>query len=112
MQVGFIDFICMPVYSMFYDLEPCLKPLYNGCLDNRKNWKALEDKGEDEEEGEKEDQDNKSDSKRKSNSGRGDQPIPTAKELSQGSSQAKVAVASDSKIKGCAVMKSSMCSIL
>ncbi|XP_068745612.1 cGMP-specific 3',5'-cyclic phosphodiesterase-like [Montipora capricornis] len=112
MQVGFIDFICMPVYSMFYDLEPCLKPLYNGCLDNRKNWKALEDKGEEEEEGAKEDHDNKSDSKRKANSGRSDQPIPKEKEMSQSSSQAKVAVASDNKIKGCAVMKSRMCSIL
>lgn len=45
MQVGFIDFICMPVYKLFYDLEPCLKPLYDGCVDNRNNWQALADKG-------------------------------------------------------------------
>ncbi|XP_078354204.1 cGMP-specific 3',5'-cyclic phosphodiesterase-like [Oculina patagonica] len=44
MQVGFIDFICMPVYKLFYDLEPCLKPLYDGCVDNKNNWQALADK--------------------------------------------------------------------
>lgn len=44
MQVGFIDFICMPVYQLFYDLEPCLKPLYDGCVNNKNNWLALADK--------------------------------------------------------------------
>lgn len=44
MQVGFIDFICMPVYQLFYDLEPCLKPLYDGCVNNKTNWLALADK--------------------------------------------------------------------
>ncbi|XP_022796615.1 cGMP-specific 3',5'-cyclic phosphodiesterase-like isoform X2 [Stylophora pistillata] len=44
MQVGFIDFICIPVYKLFYDLEPCLKPLYDGCINNKNNWLALADK--------------------------------------------------------------------
>lgn len=49
MQVGFIDFICMPVYKLFYDLEPCLKPLYDGCVDNKNNWQALADKSNEKE---------------------------------------------------------------
>ncbi|XP_072177663.1 cGMP-specific 3',5'-cyclic phosphodiesterase-like isoform X4 [Diadema setosum] len=41
MQVGFIDGICMPVYKMFADLWPELKPLEAGTQRNRENWKAL-----------------------------------------------------------------------
>jgi hypothetical protein len=29
---------------MFYELEPCMKPMYDGCLTNRNNWQALSDK--------------------------------------------------------------------
>lgn len=48
MQVGFIDFICIPVYKLFYDLEPCLKPFYDGCVDNKNNWQSLVDKNNEE----------------------------------------------------------------
>ncbi|XP_077864639.1 cGMP-specific 3',5'-cyclic phosphodiesterase-like [Saccoglossus kowalevskii] len=41
MQVGFIDAICTPVYKTFADLEPLLKPLFEGCLNNRRNWQSL-----------------------------------------------------------------------
>ncbi|XP_046569896.1 cGMP-specific 3',5'-cyclic phosphodiesterase-like [Haliotis rubra] len=43
MQVGFIDFICMPVYKLFSELDPALNPLYEGCLNNRKHWQQLAD---------------------------------------------------------------------
>lgn len=29
---------------MFYELEPCMKPMYDGCVNNRNNWQALSDK--------------------------------------------------------------------
>ncbi|GAU92146.1 hypothetical protein RvY_04264-2 [Ramazzottius varieornatus] len=38
MQVGFIDFICLPLYKAFSDFAPGLKPLYDGCLTNREHW--------------------------------------------------------------------------
>ncbi|XP_054766358.1 cGMP-specific 3',5'-cyclic phosphodiesterase-like isoform X3 [Lytechinus pictus] len=41
MQVGFIDGICMPVYKMFAELWPDLKPLASGTQLNRDNWQAL-----------------------------------------------------------------------
>ncbi|NP_001029121.1 sperm phosphodiesterase 5 [Strongylocentrotus purpuratus] len=41
MQVGFIDGICMPVYKMFAELWPDLKPLESGTQLNRDNWQAL-----------------------------------------------------------------------
>ncbi|KXJ28648.1 cGMP-specific 3',5'-cyclic phosphodiesterase [Exaiptasia diaphana] len=44
MQVGFIDFICMPIYKLFYEFEEKMKPMYDGVVDNRKNWQALADK--------------------------------------------------------------------
>ncbi|XP_064603088.1 cGMP-specific 3',5'-cyclic phosphodiesterase-like isoform X2 [Liolophura sinensis] len=46
MQVGFIDAICIPVYQMFADLWPGLKPLYDGVLYNRRCWQELADKVE------------------------------------------------------------------
>lgn len=45
MQVGFIDAICLALYEVLDKLEPGLKPLYEGCLNNRDNWQKLaEDK--------------------------------------------------------------------
>ncbi|XP_060580417.1 cGMP-specific 3',5'-cyclic phosphodiesterase-like isoform X2 [Ruditapes philippinarum] len=41
MQVGFIDAICLPVYEMFSELWPTLKPMYEGCKENRENWNQL-----------------------------------------------------------------------
>ncbi|OQV25950.1 cGMP-specific 3',5'-cyclic phosphodiesterase [Hypsibius exemplaris] len=38
MQVGFIDFICTPLYKAFSDFAPGLKPLYDGCATNRDMW--------------------------------------------------------------------------
>ncbi|XP_065649582.1 cGMP-specific 3',5'-cyclic phosphodiesterase isoform X2 [Hydra vulgaris] len=43
MQVGFIDFVCMPIYKVFYAINPLLKPLYDGVSDNRKNWQSIAD---------------------------------------------------------------------
>lgn len=43
MQVGFIDFVCLPLYKVFYHINPLLKPLYDGVIDNRKNWQNLQD---------------------------------------------------------------------
>eukprot|EP00794_Sanderia_malayensis_P005382 gene5382-6055_t len=43
MQVGFIDFVCMPVYELFNKINENLKPLYNGIVDNRANWQRLAD---------------------------------------------------------------------
>lgn len=41
MQVGFIDFVCMPLYKMLSDLIPDLDPLLEGVKGNRKNWHIL-----------------------------------------------------------------------
>jgi len=41
MQVGFIDFVCMPIYKVFYHINPLLKPLYDGCVDNKRNWQNM-----------------------------------------------------------------------
>ncbi|XP_071946809.1 cGMP-specific 3',5'-cyclic phosphodiesterase-like isoform X2 [Antedon mediterranea] len=43
MQVGFIDAICMPVYKTFSEIWPGLKPMYDGVMNNRKNWQAISD---------------------------------------------------------------------
>lgn len=43
MQVGFIDFVCMQLYKAFYHINPHLKPLYDGVVNNRKNWQDLID---------------------------------------------------------------------
>lgn len=29
-------------------MEPCLKPFYDGCVDNRNNWQSLADKNNEE----------------------------------------------------------------
>lgn len=41
MQVGFIDSICLPVYSAFSNLSDNLKPLSEGCLKNKREWERL-----------------------------------------------------------------------
>lgn len=41
MQVGFIDFICMPLYEILAELLPGLNPLHVGVQQNRQNWQAL-----------------------------------------------------------------------
>ena len=43
MQVGFIDFICMPLYKVLAELLPGLNPLFHGVQCNRQNWQALHD---------------------------------------------------------------------
>lgn len=48
MQVGFIDFVCMPLYKVLTNLIPDLQPLLDGVKGNRDNWQTLVDdpKGE------------------------------------------------------------------
>lgn len=41
MQVGFIDFVCMPLYEVLADLIPSLGYLYDGIRNNRSNWQLL-----------------------------------------------------------------------
>ena len=41
MQVGFIDFICLPLYKVLVELLPDLNPLLEGVQQNRQNWQAL-----------------------------------------------------------------------
>ena len=41
MQVGFIDFICLPLYDVLAELLPGLNPLLEGVRHNRENWQAL-----------------------------------------------------------------------
>lgn len=46
MQVGFIDVICLPLYSVLSDTFPWVKPLYAGTVDNRQHWQDLAEKVE------------------------------------------------------------------
>ncbi|BFY98626.1 hypothetical protein BsWGS_01666 [Bradybaena similaris] len=41
MQVDFIDFICTPVYESFAKISEQLKPLSDGCANNRCRWEEL-----------------------------------------------------------------------
>ena len=41
MQVGFIDFICLPLYEVLAELLPDLNPLLDGVKRNRQNWQTL-----------------------------------------------------------------------
>ena len=43
MQVGFIDFVCMPLYKILAELLPPLTCMHDGVTDNRKNWQTLAD---------------------------------------------------------------------
>ncbi|XP_044754885.1 cGMP-specific 3',5'-cyclic phosphodiesterase [Coccinella septempunctata] len=46
MQVGFIDVICLPLYKVLSDTFPWVQPLYQGTLENRRNWQDLAEKVE------------------------------------------------------------------
>lgn len=46
MQVGFIDVICLPLYKILSDTFPWIRPLYEGCLENRNHWQDLAEKVE------------------------------------------------------------------
>jgi cGMP-specific 3',5'-cyclic phosphodiesterase, invertebrate len=46
MQVGFIDVICMPLYKVLSETFPWISPLYEGTMENRKNWQDLAEKVE------------------------------------------------------------------
>lgn len=46
MQVGFIDIICLPLYKVLSETFPWMKPLYDGTMENRKNWQDLAEKVE------------------------------------------------------------------
>eukprot|EP01137_Pigoraptor_chileana_P027272 Opistho-2@748 len=46
MQLGFIDFICLPAYKMLSSFDAGLKPLYDGVVDNRRHWEELGKRGE------------------------------------------------------------------
>jgi len=37
-QIGFIDFICLPLYQALVKVDDGLQPLLDGCLGNRRNW--------------------------------------------------------------------------
>ncbi|XP_076037013.1 cGMP-specific 3',5'-cyclic phosphodiesterase-like isoform X2 [Oratosquilla oratoria] len=41
MQVGFIDAICLPLYKALSESFPWVKPLYDGCAENRDHWHRL-----------------------------------------------------------------------
>ncbi|XP_055848135.1 cGMP-specific 3',5'-cyclic phosphodiesterase [Episyrphus balteatus] len=46
MQVGFIDIICLPLYRVLCDAFPWITPLYEGTMENRRNWQDLAEKVE------------------------------------------------------------------
>ncbi|PSN49010.1 cGMP-specific 3', partial [Blattella germanica] len=46
MQVGFIDVICLPLYKVLSETFPWIQPLYDGCMENRRNWQDLAEKVE------------------------------------------------------------------
>uniref|UniRef100_A0A1I8FWH6 Phosphodiesterase n=1 Tax=Macrostomum lignano TaxID=282301 RepID=A0A1I8FWH6_9PLAT len=41
MQVDFIDFVCLPVYTLLCEICSELHELRNGCLSNRAQWESL-----------------------------------------------------------------------
>lgn len=43
MQVGFINFICMPLYEVLAKFSCDLKPLLDGVQANKMNWQSLAD---------------------------------------------------------------------
>ncbi|XP_062867059.1 rod cGMP-specific 3',5'-cyclic phosphodiesterase subunit beta [Trichomycterus rosablanca] len=46
LQCGFIDFVCTFVYKEFSRFHKAIQPMYDGILNNRKEWKALQDEYE------------------------------------------------------------------
>ena len=43
MQVGFIQFVCMPLYEKLAQFSDQLRPLLNGVINNKNNWQHLAD---------------------------------------------------------------------
>ncbi|KAK3523908.1 hypothetical protein QTP70_015739 [Hemibagrus guttatus] len=43
LQCGFIDFVCTFVYKEFSRFHKAIQPMYDGILNNRKEWKALQE---------------------------------------------------------------------
>lgn len=41
MQVGFIDFVCLPLYKVLAEIIPEFTPLLDGVQTNRDNWDIL-----------------------------------------------------------------------
>uniref|UniRef100_A0A4W5MPZ4 Phosphodiesterase n=1 Tax=Hucho hucho TaxID=62062 RepID=A0A4W5MPZ4_9TELE len=46
LQCGFIDFVCTFVYKEFSRFHPAIQPMYDGLLNNRKEWKAKQEEYE------------------------------------------------------------------
>ncbi|KAG8593582.1 hypothetical protein GDO81_000887 [Engystomops pustulosus] len=46
LQCGFIDFVCTFVYKEFSRFHEEIQPMLDGLLNNRKEWKALQDEYE------------------------------------------------------------------
>ncbi|XP_035248351.1 rod cGMP-specific 3',5'-cyclic phosphodiesterase subunit beta [Anguilla anguilla] len=46
LQCGFIDFVCTFVYKEFSRFHPTIQPMYDGILNNRKEWKARQEEYE------------------------------------------------------------------
>ncbi|XP_059082786.1 cGMP-specific 3',5'-cyclic phosphodiesterase-like isoform X2 [Tigriopus californicus] len=46
MQVEFIDVVCKPLYTSLSESFPWIKPLLDGCIDNREKWADLAEKVE------------------------------------------------------------------
>jgi len=40
-QVGFLDFVCLPVYRALSALSPALKPMEEAAASNRQRWSQL-----------------------------------------------------------------------
>lgn len=43
LQVGFIDFVCKAVFQSLEGINKNLKPLFQGCMNNRKHWQNIVD---------------------------------------------------------------------
>uniref|UniRef100_A0A8C7GBS4 Phosphodiesterase n=1 Tax=Oncorhynchus kisutch TaxID=8019 RepID=A0A8C7GBS4_ONCKI len=46
LQCGFIDFVCTFVYKELSRFHPAIQPMYDGMLNNRKEWKAKQEEYE------------------------------------------------------------------
>ena len=41
LQVDFIDSLCLPAYRALARVTDALRPMLEGCLDNRRQWESL-----------------------------------------------------------------------
>ena len=46
LQVDFIDSLCLPAYRALARVTDALRPMLEGCLDNRRQWESLAESGE------------------------------------------------------------------